>query len=144
MYNLVIKFADVIREYDFSIFGIPFVIVGLYFIFGRYIFKSINKKHTYYAITNQRILIYSNLRSNNLQAEFIRQLPCINKNVNSNGIGTIKFGNLTFFSTMYGNSGIDFFGGQYTKDIPIFYDIKDVEKVYKIVNEIRKGWTSLT
>ena len=122
----------------FSLFGIPFVIMGLYFIFGRFVFKNIKKKHTYYAITNQRILIFSNLRSSNLQAEFIRQLPCINKSVKSNGIGTIKFGNSPHFVGMYGNSGMEILGNRYIKDVPVFYDIQDVEKVYKLVNEIRQ------
>lgn len=122
----------------FSLFGIPFVIMGFYLIFGRFIFKSIKKKHTYYAITNQRILILSNLRSSNLQAEFIRQIPCINKSVKSNGIGTIKFGNSPYLTGMYGNSGVEFFGNRYTNDIPVFYDIQDVEAVYKLINEIRQ------
>lgn len=80
----------------FCLFGIPFVIIGLYFIFGRFIYKGIKKKHTYYAVTNQRVLILISLSNKNLVAEFITQIPCINKSVRSNGKGTIKFGDSIF------------------------------------------------
>jgi len=39
---------------------------------------------------------------------------------------------------MYGNSGMDFFGTAYGQDVPVFYDIKDANKVYNIVNDLRK------
>lgn len=73
----------------FRLFGIPFVIIGFYFIFGRFIYRGIKKKHTYYAVTNQRVLILTSLSNKNLQAEFINQIPCINKSVRSDGKGTI-------------------------------------------------------
>jgi hypothetical protein len=123
----------------FRLFGIPFVIIGLYFIFGRFIYKGIKKKHTYYAVTNQRVLILTSLSNKNVQAEFIKQIPCINKSVRSDGKGTIKFGNSLFFKGMYGNSGMDFFGSSYGKDVPIFYDIEEIERVYRLVNELRHG-----
>lgn len=121
----------------FCLFGIPFVIIGLYFIFGRFIYKGIKKKHTYYAVTNQRILILTNLSKKNLEAKFITQIPCINKSVRSDGKGTIKFGDSIFFRGMYGNTGMDLFGSIYGKDVPTFYDIKEIDKVYKLVNELR-------
>lgn len=123
----------------FCLFGIPFVIIGLYFIFGRFIYKGIKKKHTYYAVTNQRVLILTTLFNKNLQAEFIRQIPSINKSVRSDSKGTIKFGSSFFFTGMYGNTGLDFFGSSYGKDVPTFYDIEEVEKVSKMVNELRNG-----
>lgn len=123
----------------FCLFGIPFVFVGIYIIFGRFIYKSVRKKNTYYAVTNQRILIINKLINKSLQAEFIQHIPCIDKSVRSSGIGTIKFGNSPLFIGMYGNSGMEFFGSRYRKDVPAFYDIEDTEKVYRLVNELRKG-----
>ena len=47
--------------FAFPLFGSVFVLVGLYMIFGRFIFKYYSKKATYYALTNKRILIITKL-----------------------------------------------------------------------------------
>ena len=39
--------------------GIPTIIMGLYFIYGRFWVKSDSKAKTYYAITDKRAIIYS-------------------------------------------------------------------------------------
>ncbi|MEO6146867.1 MAG: hypothetical protein ABIT70_07410 [Sulfuriferula sp.] len=36
----------------FLLFGSAFVVVGIYFIFGRFITDSLKRKNTYYGITN--------------------------------------------------------------------------------------------
>jgi hypothetical protein len=41
----------------FKLWGIPFVIVGLYFVFGRFIHDSMKRSDIYYAITNKRVII---------------------------------------------------------------------------------------
>ena len=40
----------------FALFGIPFVLIGLYFIFGRFIYKMRRKLTTVYGLTDSRIL----------------------------------------------------------------------------------------
>jgi hypothetical protein len=74
----------------FPLFGIPFVLIGLYFMFGRFFFKKRNKRSTYYAVTNKRILILND-RKNTLQELNIDSIPGINSTVKSNGTGTITF-----------------------------------------------------
>jgi hypothetical protein len=43
-----------------SIWGIPFVLIGLYLIFGRFIYKHWSRRHTRYAISDQRIVVARN------------------------------------------------------------------------------------
>ena len=43
-----------------TIWGVPFVVVGLYLIFGRFIYKRWNRQHTRYAISDQRIIVSRN------------------------------------------------------------------------------------
>ncbi|MGB9928893.1 MAG: hypothetical protein ACPK85_10895 [Methanosarcina sp.] len=118
------------------LFVLPFLLVGLYLLIGRIIHKRYLKKRTYYVVTNQRVLILTNLFSRNLQSEFINNIPVINKTVRKDGIGTIQFGNYQYTGSMQRNPEFNFTGFGY--GIPTFYDIKGVDNVYQIVNNLRK------
>ena len=121
-----------------ALFGIPFVFMGLYFIFGRFIWKNYKKRRTYYAVTDKRVIVLTMLMNKNIQADFIDRIPTINLSTRPDGIGTITFGNTPGVSGMYGNTGMDFFGSFYGQGAPVFYDIKDAEQVYRMVRE-QKG-----
>ena len=123
----------------FPIFGLPFVAMGLYFIFGRFIYKAAKKRRTYYAVTNKRILIViGGGRNNNVQATYIHDIPTVNM-LQGGRAGTIIFGNSTGQMASYANTGMDFFGMSqaYGTAAPAFYDIHDVDKVYQLVNRLR-------
>jgi len=122
----------------FLLFGIPFVLIGLYLIFGRFIWKNFKKKRTYYAVTDKRVIVVTKTFSENIIAEFIDRIPSISKTISSAGIGSIRFGNTSWMVSMYGNTGVDFFGTFYGQEVPVFYDIKEVDKVYNMVNELRR------
>jgi hypothetical protein len=123
---------------DFWLFGIPFVIIGFYIVFGRFLVKNRRKRRTFYALTNQRVLILSTFISRSLQAQFIEQIPSININVRKNGIGTITFGNTSWMNSMYGNTGLEFFSSFYGINSLSFYDIKNANEVYQLVNQVRR------
>ena len=122
----------------FSLFGIPFVLFGLYLMIGRFFYKKHKKRNTYYAITDQRVLILTALKNKRLKSIFIKNIPTINKNIKSNGYGSIKFGNSSIFTSMYENTGLGIFGYE-NKNIIAFYDIREVNEVYKLVNNLKKA-----
>lgn len=128
----------------FLLFGIPFVLVGLYLIFGRFIFKAWKTRNTFYAVTDKRVMVLSRLIGRNLETAYINSLPGINKSVRSNGTGTIIFGNFPAFSSLDTNQIFrqNYIGSQ--SKAPIFYDIKDVNQVYELVNELRNKETPET
>jgi hypothetical protein len=117
----------------FPLFGIPFVLIGLYLIFGRFFYKAWKKKRTFYAVSDKQILILTNFKAKNIQALFIKNLPVINKTSSAQGIGTLSFGNMPGFPSGMGNSG--WMGASST--LPAFYDIDEVDKVYNTINEAR-------
>jgi hypothetical protein len=123
----------------FPLFGIPFVIIGLYFIFGRFIYKKWKKQRTYYAITNKRVLIITNTKNRNVEAEFISSIPAINYSQKDSGAGSIRFGSFNFMTDMYSNTGMDFLSGFSGKTSPAFFDINNVKEVYNLVNEVRNS-----
>ena len=124
--------------------GDPFFIlfphgwVGLYMLFGRFIFKIVRKQHTRYAITNIRVLLINNLLGKRVQAFNLGHLPALSKVVGLGGVGNITFGDnvhKTWWNrgrVNYSNTGLDFFGGT----VPGFYDIHDVEEIYHLLQEL--------
>jgi len=40
----------------FSLFGLPFVIIGLFFVFGRFIIDAKQRENTIYGLTEERII----------------------------------------------------------------------------------------
>jgi hypothetical protein len=121
----------------FPSFLIPalFLIVGFYMSIGRFIYLYLVKKKTYYAITDQRVLVLTNLFGKNLQAVYIKDLQNITKSENSNGNGTIIFGNQNNNSNQ--NSGLSFFNSYNGVNVPTFSNIKDVKQVYEKVNKLK-------
>ena len=124
----------------FVLWGIPFVLVGLYFIAGRFFYKAWRKRRTYYALTNKRALVLVEGRGRTLRACFLSAVPTINKSVRSSGVGTISFGN-TSWASMYDNTGMDFFGamGALGADSTVrFNDVRDADRVYGLAMAARK------
>ena len=92
----------------FVFWGIPFVLVGQYFIWGRFLFKRWDRKRTVYAVTNQRVLV---LRGRSLQSGFLNQLPNINQSSRGDGSGSLEFGvgAPPFGPGAWADTGMEFF-----------------------------------
>jgi hypothetical protein len=120
----------------FWLWGIPFVVVGQYLIWGRFLYKRWDRRRTVYALTNQRALI---LRGGSIQSVFLNHLPNINQSVRADGSGSLEFGSSAGWNGRgyWANTGMDFFSP--VNGVPAFYDIPEVAKVYRLVNEQRSG-----
>ena len=122
----------------FAIWGIPFVLVGLYLIAGRFLYKRWRKGRTYYALTDRRVLVLTEgLRGRTLRAAFIDTIPAINHSIGRDGRGSITFGNPSYASA-FGNTGWDFFGGFYGAEVPTFYDVNGASQVVELVNSLKR------
>jgi hypothetical protein len=74
------------------IFGIPFVALGIYLIFGRFFYDSHRRARTTYAVTSDRVIIQSGAGS--VTSLPIRTLGEVTLNERPDGSGTIAFGPL--------------------------------------------------
>jgi hypothetical protein len=123
----------------FPVFGSFFVIIGFYFAIGRFIYKHLKRKRTYYAITNKRILIKTDFFGNSTQALFLKDLPTINKVNKKNRSGSIIFGTTTLNSALYNDSGMDLMTAfNNIPIVPAFYDIEQVDQVYEKIVKLRE------
>ena len=115
----------------FPLFGLPFVIVGLYMIFGRFIVDSKRRSKTVYGLTNQRIIVVSGLFSLKVKSMSLRTLSDVSLSEKSDRTGTITFGPSHPMSWWFGTMswpGMPPVG-------PSFEMIQDAKTVYEQVRE---------
>jgi hypothetical protein len=75
-----------------AVWGIPFVLAGLYLIVGRFFVDARVRSRTAYALTNRRILIISGLFSRSTTSLQLRGLTDVTLSARGDGSGTIQFG----------------------------------------------------
>ncbi len=76
----------------FQLWGIPFVLVGLYITFGRFIVDAKQRNNTVYAVTDRRILVVTGLLSRAVKSVSLRTLAEVSLSEGKAGTGTITFG----------------------------------------------------
>ena len=76
----------------FRLWGIPFVLVGLYIVAGRFFFDAFVRRNTAYAITDRRVLIIRDRPFGKVVALNLASLPDIGLSEERGGRGTIQFG----------------------------------------------------
>jgi len=76
----------------FWLWGIPFVLIGLYITIGRFFIDAQQRQKTHYALTNKRIIIISGLFNRTVKSLSLRTLSDISLSEKRNGTGTITFG----------------------------------------------------
>jgi hypothetical protein len=75
----------------FDLWGVPFVLIGLYMIFGRFFVDVWARAHTAYGVTSQRILILRDGPFGKFTALAIDRLPELSLDERADGRGTIRF-----------------------------------------------------
>jgi len=120
----------------FMLWGIPFVLVGLYMIFGRFFVDMAQRRKTYYALTNERAIIISGLLNQNIKTLKLQQIPEINLSTRSNSLGTITFGASHPMAWMYSGSGFPNMGRY--NIAPGFEMIDDARTVYQHIKRLQR------
>ncbi len=75
----------------FRLWGLPFLVFGLYLIFGRFIHDATIRKTVFYAVTNQRVLVLRGSRSPKITSLDIDRLPRLELSEQRDSTGTIAF-----------------------------------------------------
>ena len=76
----------------FKLWGLPFLVIGLYFIVGRFFFDAFIRARTVYGLTNQRVLILKMFMGRKTVSLSLISLPPINLNERADGSGDVAFG----------------------------------------------------
>ena len=124
----------------FQLWGIPFVVIGQYIIWGRFLFDAWSKGRTFYGVTNRRVVVVQNLWNRRFAAAYINTLPTIYKETGSSSIGTLRFNaRLPVFGR---NSRAGSWESSIVDGIPVFRDIDNIGEVFSLVAGIREKKTT--
>jgi hypothetical protein len=113
----------------FGLVGVPFFLIGLYYVFGRFFYKRWNKRRTVYAITSERALALAGPRKT--QAISAHGQAISTKRSRDGQHETVTFGpppTIGLFSNRnrWPNTGLDFL--TFMSPLPVaFYDVADVQ-----------------
>ena len=116
----------------FALFGIPFVLAGLYFVFGRFVYKGRRKRSTVYGLTESRAIASTGGQS--LQDISLKGISTRTARSRDGRHVTVTFG--TGRPTPYLNTGMDFFafGSQ-----PLgFFDVADPDGLLRELDAMRQ------
>jgi Bacterial PH domain len=120
----------------FALWGIPFVLVGMYMIFGRFLVEAKQRETTWYGVTNERIIIVSGLFSRKVKSLNLRTLTDLSLTQTKNGEGSISFGSGSPFGAMF--SGLAAWPGMEAYLGPRFDMITNVKTVYETIRTAQR------
>ena len=112
------------------LWGIPFVCVGLFFVFGRFFLDAHSRARTTYGVTNERILILSGLFAQQTKSLQLRTLTDVSLIQRGDGSGTITFGPAHYMNAFF-PAGAWPSTGRYAP--PSFDLIERAKEVYDII-----------
>ncbi len=115
----------------FTLWGMMFVFIGLFFVFGRFVADMVLRRNMTYALTDRRVLISRSGWAAKFTALRLDALPDSKLTFKSDGSGSITFGNSV---SMWGASNFGIWIPS-LDPTPQFVAIQDAKNVYgKIQN----------
>lgn len=117
----------------FWLFGVPFVLIGLHLIVGRFFTDARTRAQTFYGLTNDRIIITSGKHGKRVQSLSLSTLGDISLDEREDGTGTITFASASPLGR-FGNFGTwPSVGATRGQMPPSFEMIPQAKKVYEMI-----------
>jgi hypothetical protein len=121
--------------WTFPLFGVPFVLMGLYIIFGRFILDKKMRDGTEYAVTSRRAIIVSGFFTRKVRSINLQSTPEITVTERADKSGTITFGSAQPFG--WWAQGNLWFPG--TSASSAFEMIENVRSVNGIIEKAKRS-----
>ena len=121
----------------FALWGVPFVLIGLYLIVGRFFFEARLRASTVYALTSERVLIVSGVFARRVRSLNLRTLAELSLNQGRGDEGTISFGGGSPFAAMFG--GLPGWPGAGRHVGPQFELLADAKGVFEKIRSAQRA-----
>jgi hypothetical protein len=99
---------------------IAVIFLGIHYMLGRPAYRRWISRHTYYLVTDSRLVVRRNFGRRRLLSMDLRSVSNMRKSVRPNGVGTITFSGLT-------SSG--------AHETGVFANVKDADRLYDYIYE---------
>jgi hypothetical protein len=119
--------------FPFALFGLPFIVIGLYITVGRFFVDAKKRSNTIYGVTTDRVLIKTGVFNSELISLYISTIPEITYKEKSDGSGTINLGYTDIRYAMM--QGMEWPG---VKQTPRLEFVKDIRSVYNLILEHKR------
>jgi hypothetical protein len=121
----------------FALWGIPFVLVGIYIVIGRFFVDAWQRARTYYAVTTERALLVSGLRTREVRSFPLRMLNDVSLREAADGSGVITLGSGS------GRPGMAWFAGSgwpgMSRYMPPAFELGgDVRRIYELIRSSQR------
>jgi hypothetical protein len=113
-----------------TLWGIPFLVIGNYMVWGRFFVDGWLKRRTYYALTNRRAMILQNGWKTKVSTTYLESIP--NIEFEGDSIGTIWLGPKYPVIATRGKKTRDLSRFS-VGDVPVFADIDDVAALHRLI-----------
>jgi len=121
----------------FILFGIPFVLVGIYLMIGRFFYDALRRKNTIYGLTKKRIIFLSGVKEKKAEYINISELKSVRLFDKPDGSGTIFLSDVDPFSQQFKQSNIRMRSS--ANKIPSLEFIPDAVDVYNKITRLQKA-----
>ncbi|PWU58343.1 hypothetical protein DLE60_22275 [Micromonospora globispora] len=115
------------------LWGLPFVLIGLYLVVGRFVVRAIASRRTRYVLTDLRILVIGGLSGKRTTSSYLRSLPPPVVTEQPDRSGSLAFGAfpgvLDAFNRRNGLRG----WASEPSNTPVLWHISDVRRVRDLV-----------
>lgn len=120
----------------FALWGIPFVLVGIHMILGRFWVDAATRARTIYGLTDRRAIIISGLVTRPVKSLSLRTLTDVTLTERGNGSGTIALGQVPPWSGLYGGMR---WPGMGSYGPPSFDLIPDARRIYWLIRQAQEA-----
>lgn len=123
----------------FRLWGVPFVLVGLYMLVGRFVVKGWRKRRTVYAVTDERVLVA-------VGARYVADAPVaglpmttrLSRDGQHTNVVLGPTGVLGWTQAMYANTGLDILQRRPTGQLGLF-DVREGRAMLTALDQARRS-----
>ena len=119
----------------FKLWGIPFVLVGLFMMVGRFFYDASVRRDTIYGITNLRVIVLTQFPFRRTRSHQFHALTTLTLATPSDGTGTLNIGLPSLTDWLSGNNFSAFQGAD---ERVLFERIPDARAVLTLIERLGK------
>jgi hypothetical protein len=124
------------------LWGIPFVLIGQFMIWGRFLYARWKKKRILYIVTNKRVITtVDSATSPRVISYPISEVKEVTEELRRDDAGTITFGPLLSWWEHRNGNWSQLSPLHLDERIPVFVDIRNVREVAQLVTTLRNAET---